>query len=225
MQREDLFAEVKAQSIAKASALLRELKLEALDLKEAIKLSALGNVIDYGSASEFCIGDFDFLQAWRDLKFACFEFKEFKRELERAKSFVMLGDNAGENLFDEMFLRLLRRDFAELEIYYFVRGAPIINDLTFFDLEKFESCKGMFEVAKVIDSGVRTPGFVYEDATPMAREIFDSADLVLSKGMGNFECLEERRNEKIFFLLKIKCQVVARLLKMPLGEMVLKRNL
>lgn len=225
LQKEDLFKEVKAQSIKKAFALLSTLNTQSFDLQEALKLSALGNVIDYGSESAFCIQSFDFAQALRDLDFACFESERFEAMLKKAKSLVMLGDNAGENLFDEVLLRVFARDFPDLELYYFVRGEPIINDVTLKDLQEFEECKGIFEIAKVIDSGVRSPGFVYEDANPKAQEIFRSADLILSKGMGNFECLEGSKSSKIFFLLKIKCQVVARQLKMPLGKMVLKQNL
>lgn len=225
LQKEDLFKEVKAQSITKASALLSALDLQGLNLQEALKLSALGNVIDYGSESAFCIQSFDFAQALRDLDFACFEFEAFASQIKEAKSLVMLGDNAGENLFDEVLLRLISRDFPDLALYYFVRGEPIINDITLQDLQEFEECKGIFEVAKVIDSGVRSPGFVYKDASLEAQEILNSADLILSKGMGNFECLEGSKSSKIFFLLKIKCQVVAKQLKMPLGKMVLKQNL
>lgn len=225
LQKEDLFKEVKAQSIYKAFALLSTLNIQEFNLQEALKLSALGNVIDYGSESDFCIQSFDFAQALRDLDFACFEFEAFVSTIKEAKSLVMLGDNAGENLFDEVLLRLIARDFPDLKLYYFVRGEPIINDITLKDLQEFEECKGIFEVAKVIDSGVKSPGFVYKDASPKAQEIFNLADLILSKGMGNFECLEGSASNKIFFLLKIKCQVVAKQLKMPLGKMVLKQNI
>lgn len=225
LQKEDLFKEVKAQSIKKAFNLLASLKSQDLSLQKALRLSALGNVIDYGSENAFCIESFDFLQALEHLDFACFEFEAFESMIKRAKSLVMLGDNAGENLFDEVLLRVFARDFPNLELYYFVRGEPIINDVVLQDLQEFEECRGIFEIAKIVDSGVKSPGFVYEDANLEAQEIFDSADLILSKGMGNFECLEGKKSSKIFFLFKIKCKVVARELKMPIGKMVLKQNL
>lgn len=223
--KEDPFKEIKQKSIKKAFALLQDLKIEEMSLEQGMKLSALGNVIDYGSQNAFCIESFDFAQALRDLDFACFEFESFQLAIKQAKSLVMLGDNAGENLFDERLLRIFARDFPELKLYYFVRGEPIINDITLKDLQEFEECRGIFEIAEVVDSGMKSPGFIYEDANLKAREIFDRADLILSKGMGNFECLEGSKISKIFFLLKIKCQVVARQLKMPLGKMVLKQNI
>lgn len=220
----DPFAHIKAQSIQKASQILQMLDLEVLSLEEALRLSALGNVIDYGSASQFCIQDFDFMQELSRMDFACFDFDRFQDALEGARSLVMLGDNAGENLFDEVLLRVLSRQYPSLELFYFVRGKPIINDITLLDLQRFEECKGIFEVAQVVDSGVKSPGFVYDDANTEAQQIFSRSDLVLSKGMGNFECLDERKDSRIFYLLKIKCQVVANRLGFALGKMVFRQN-
>ncbi|WP_027326694.1 damage-control phosphatase ARMT1 family protein [Helicobacter pametensis] len=218
----DPFAEIKRHSIHKAHQMLEGLEWRDLDLQEALRLSAFGNVIDYGSASQFCIHDFDFAQEFKKLDFACFELEAFITKLQEARIFVMLGDNAGENLFDEILLRVLSRDFPQLVLYYFVRGGPIINDITLKDLREYKQCAGIFEVASVVDSGVRSPGFVYEDASLEARRLFDEADVILSKGMGNFECLNERTDKRVMYLLKIKCQVVAHCLNLPLGKMVFR---
>lgn len=221
---EDPYAHIKTQSIQKAFELIQSLEVENLNLQEAIRLSALGNVIDYGSESVFCIQSFDFIRALEHLEFALFELEKFENALDGAKNLVMLGDNAGENLFDEVLLRTLKKEYPSLKLYYFVRGEPIINDITLRDLQIHDECRGIFEVAQVVDSGVRSAGFVYEDASLEAREIFDRADVILSKGMGNFECLDEREDQRIFYLLKIKCQVVAMRLGFALGKMVFGQN-
>lgn len=222
--KKDVFVEVKAQSIKKAYEITQTIHAQDLSLQEALELCVLGNVIDYGSASPFEITDFDFAQELKKLDFGCFEISAFFEALQKASSFVMLGDNAGENLFDEVLLRRLKRDYPHLKLFYFVRGSPIINDITLADLQHFKECHGIFEIAEVIDSGVRSPGFVYTNATQEAQRIFDCADIVLSKGMGNFECLDEEMDARIFFLLKIKCQVVAQRLGFPLGKVILKQN-
>ena len=224
LQKRDPFKEIKLKSIQRAYELLQSLKIENLGLQEAIKLCALGNVIDYGSASKFCIDSFDFAYELKHLDFACFDFLPFLEILQGAKTFVLLGDNAGENLFDELLLRVLKRDYPHLELFYFVRGEAIINDISLQDLQEIPQCQGIFEVTRVIDSGVRSPGFVYEDATDEAKNIFCAADLILSKGMGNFECLDEKKNHKIFYLLKIKCQVVAKSLNFSLGKMIFQQS-
>jgi len=81
---------------------------------------------------------------------------------------------------------------------------------------------GFDKLCTLVDSGVNTPGFVYERATPYAKELFDKADLVISKGMGNYECLSPSHRDNIFFLLKVKCEVVANSLGLNLGDIVCK---
>ena len=49
-----------------------------------------------------------------------------------------------------------------------------------------------------------------------------SADLVIAKGQGNFEGLEEEKMENIYFLLKAKCNVVANYLECNVGDLIIK---
>lgn len=46
--------------------------------------------------------------------------------------------------------------------------------------------------------------------------------MVLAKGMGNFECLEDKADPRVFLLFKIKCAVVANFLQHTQGKFVLK---
>jgi len=63
--------------------------------------------------------------------------------------------------------------------------------------------------AKVIDSGVPSPGFHLKFVNEKAQEIFYTSDMVISKGMGNFECLYGECGREVFYLFKVKCEVVA----------------
>jgi uncharacterized protein with ATP-grasp and redox domains len=101
-----------------------------------------------------------------------------------------------------------------------VRGNPIINDVTMKEAKesKFD------ELCELVDSGVNTPGFAYNRANKYSQKLFDSVDLVLSKGMGNYECLSESHRKNICFLLKVKCNVVANALGKNLGDIVCKLN-
>lgn len=221
---EDLYEKIKQECILKAHQILSSLDCSTLTLQDALKVSVLGNVIDYGSASSFEIGEFDFEGERERLEFAYFEFENFLTRLRSAKSLAILGDNAGENLFDEVLAKVLKREYPHLKIYYFTRGKPIINDLTYADMLHYPQCSGMFEVAEVVDSGVGSAGFVCEEALPKAREIFLSCDVVVAKGMGNFECMEGKGDKRVFFLCKIKCPVVSGVLKAPIGKMVFKQD-
>jgi uncharacterized protein with ATP-grasp and redox domains len=73
-----------------------------------------------------------------------------------------------------------------------------------------------------VDSGVNTPGFTYSRASKEAQELFDNADLVIAKGMGNYECLTPSHRKNICFLLKVKCQVVANALEKEIADIICK---
>jgi uncharacterized protein with ATP-grasp and redox domains len=104
-------------------------------------------------------------------------------------------------------------------VHYFVRGKPIINDLTISHAKK----SGLDEVSTLVDSGVPTPGYAIDLADEEAHSLFKNADCIISKGMGNYECLGEEKNFPIYFLLKVKCQVVARAIGATLGDIVCKK--
>ncbi|MCL4431672.1 MAG: ARMT1-like domain-containing protein, partial [Epsilonproteobacteria bacterium] len=80
----------------------------------------------------------------------------------------------------------------------------------------------MDQLCTLIDSGVNTPGFVYERATQEAKDLFNTADLIIAKGMGNYECLTPTVRANICFLLKVKCSVVSRSLGHEIGSIICK---
>ena len=99
-----------------------------------------------------------------------------------------------------------------------VRGNPIINDVTMKEAKevKFD------ELCELVDSGVNTPGFAYKRANDYSQKLFDNVDLVISKGMGNYECTSPSHRTNICFLLKVKCAVVASSLDKNLGDIICK---
>lgn len=221
----DIYQEIKKESIQKASKIIQSLGKNFnsslnFSLQEAIKMAALGNVIDYGSQSNFSFQNFDFC-----IDFAIFDFKPFVFKLSQSKNLIYLADNAGENLFDSILIQKIQTLYPTLKIFYLVRDKPIINDLTLQDIYTNPLCKELKNHCEILSSGVKSPGFIYADAPKEIKTLIDNADLILSKGMGNFECLEEQKDERLFLLFKIKCEVVADFLKIPLGKMIFKQNI
>lgn len=217
--------QIKQQSIQKARLIKETLrkKLKTIpkenQLEFGIYCAVLGNVIDYGAEYAFdleaeCQRIFDFY-------FAYFHIDILKQQLQKARKIVYIGDNAGENELDEVLIQILKVHYPQLQIFYFVRGAEIINDITLDDLRQSNS--ELFRICEVRDSGVPSPGFIYELANIESQRLFEEADLIFAKGMGNFESLEKqaRDDSRIFFLFKIKCSVVADYLNQKLGEFVL----
>lgn len=200
----DIYQNIKADCIQKAKHITDRLLCDKpffpdvfSELEWAIHIAALGNVIDYGSATSFDINKQIF--NLDHLDFAIFDLKPFMDKLEHSRTLVYIGDNAGENLFDEILIKTLKTHYPDLRIIYFVRGIPIINDITLNDLIFHSECKNIFDLCEVVDSGVKSPGFIYEFASPIAQKLFDEADIILAKGMGNFECLESKEDSRIFF--------------------------
>ena len=105
------------------------------------------------------------------------------------------------------------------EIYYGVRGYPVINDATSEDAYY----AGLNEVAKVISNGSDAPGTILEDCSEEFKNIFEKADLVIVKGHGNYETLNEVKGKKLYFLLMVKCKIVGRDLGCSVGDFVVKR--
>jgi uncharacterized protein with ATP-grasp and redox domains len=219
-QKEDLYAEVKELSTQKARSFLPFLQqqLETSDNKllTATKIAVAGNVIDLAAAVEFDLDEE--LNKIFHTEFAHNDFRSFQIELESAKRVVILGDNVGEHIFDYIFIEVMQELYPNIEFYYMVRGNPIINDVTMKEARE----AGFDKLCHLVDSGVNTPGFAYSRANKEAQELFDSVDLIISKGMGNYECLSPSHRGNICFLLKVKCDVVARSLSQKVGDIVCK---
>lgn len=219
-RKEDLYDEVKAHSSEKAGAFLPELR-EAIErsdekLLTAVKIAVAGNVIDLAAEVSFDLHEE--VEKIFETAFALNDFDRLKSSLEKAESLLYIGDNVGEHLFDYLCIETLRELYPQLEIYYMVRGCAIINDVTMKEARE----AGFDVLCHLVDSGVDTPGFVYERANEESRRLFDEADLVIAKGMGNYECMSPQRRPDICFLLKVKCNVVADSIGQDVGDIVCK---
>ncbi len=216
--KEDLYDLQKAHAAAQAREYLPYLRdrIERSDdpLLALLKTAVVGNVIDLASEVRFDLHEA--IASVFDTPFALDDSRKLRDALGHAKTLLYIGDNTGEHIFDALAIEFLRALYPELSVAYMVRGNPIINDVTM----KEALAEGMDKLCTVLDSGVPTPGFVYDLATPEAQQAFDDADLIIAKGMGNYECMTPRRRGGICFLLKVKCSVVAASLNRKIGDLV-----
>lgn len=221
LEVDDLYDDMKNQASKKAQEFIptckKAIKASNIPLKGAIKTAIAGNVIDLAAEVMFDLEEE--IEKIFTTNFAIDDFDDLELKLKTTKKLVYLADNAGEEVFDKLCIETIKKIFPQIEVFYFVRGKPIINDLTIEHAKK----SGLDQVATLVDSGVPTPGYAIDFAHSKAHEIFKSADCVISKGMGNYECLGEEKNYPIFFLLKVKCQVVARAIGAKLGDIICKK--
>lgn len=220
LQKDDIYDEVKEESTKKALMfvpLLQQKKQNSKDkLLAATKIAIAGNVIDLAAEVEFDLQKE--IENIFDIDFDYAEFEKMKNALTQAKSLLLVADNTGEHIFDYLFVQTIKELYPEIKIYYMVRGCAIINDVTIKEAKK----AGFEEYCTVVDSGVDTPGFVYARANAYSQDLFDSSDLVICKGMGNYECLSPPVRTNLVYLLKVKCGVVAASLGKGLGDIVCK---
>ena len=210
----DPFEAYKNRSIEKALSLYAELK-STVDssedpLRMAIRMAIAGNVIDLGADPDFDLeGEMRNLFT-KDLPEDHYE--SFKRSLEKAGSILYLGDNAGETVFDRILIETMGK-----ETVYAVRDIPIINDATIEEARK----SGIGKVARIVSSGCNAPGTILNRCSLEFLSLFAAADLIISKGQGNFESLSDQEGPLVF-LLKVKCPVIARHLGSGIGDLILK---
>ena len=126
-------------------------------------------------------------------------FEDLRADLGRGKSLLYLTDNAGEIVFDRVFLEVIRDRFPNLAITVCVRGGPAQNDATRADAEAV----GM--PFPVIDNGTCISGTVLELASDALKEAIGKADVVISKGQANVETLYGC-GKNIYYIFLIKCQ-------------------
>jgi uncharacterized protein with ATP-grasp and redox domains len=182
--------------------LYEEIKKSDDKLLTALKIAVAGNVIDFGAKKQFNLKET--LENIFNTPFKIDNYIELKETLKTAKKVVIIGDNCGENIFDVILADVLK-SLYDIEIFYFVRGKPIINDVTI----KEANDSKMPKFATIIDTGVPTPGYDLKYANKESKKIFNSADVVIAKGMGNFESLYQITKREVFYLFIVKCNVVA----------------
>ncbi|MEA3488982.1 MAG: ARMT1-like domain-containing protein [Candidatus Omnitrophota bacterium] len=180
-------------------------------LLSAVRLAVAGNVIDYGVPRSFDIEKE--IEECLEKDFAVFDFSEFSAAVEKAENILYILDNAGEIVFDRILIEEMKKD-----VVCAVRGKPIINDVTMEDARQV----GLDDVARVISSGSVVPGTVVKDCSEEFLEYYEKADLVISKGQGNFETLADEDRD-IFFIFKAKCEVIARHIGCGVGDIILKK--
>jgi uncharacterized protein with ATP-grasp and redox domains len=181
----------------------------------ALRLVIAGNTIDFGTEREF---DFEKELAEAGSKpLVLDETKELKKAIVAGKTILYIGDNAGETFLDKLFISCFPND---KKVWYGVRGAPIINDATRDDAE----AAGLEEVAEIVENGSDAPGTIIDDCSAEFKRLFATADLVIAKGQGNYETLSEESRDNIFFLLMVKCPVIADDIGCPLNGMVVAKK-
>ncbi|WP_430972430.1 damage-control phosphatase ARMT1 family protein [Sunxiuqinia rutila] len=179
----------------------------------ALRLAIAGNIIDAAVSETYRLDET--IDHVLNSDFAIDHSNQLKSAIQKAQTVLYLGDNNGEIVLDKLFIETIHHP----NLVYAVRDQPIINDATMSDAHYV----GMTPLVPVISNGYDAPSTILEQCSDEFLRLYNQADVIISKGQGNLEGLLESGNEKIFFLLMVKCDVIAKKLGVSKGDFVVTR--
>ena len=143
-----------------------------------------------------------------------------RKRLQKTKKLVYLGDNCGEIFFDKLLLETIKMN-CSADATFIARSLPVLNDATVSDA----FAAGIDKVARVVENGISEPfpGTSLNKVSPTVNKCIDEADLIISKGGGNYDTLTEESTlkGKISFLFEAKCGPYCMIYKVPLGSLII----
>lgn len=211
----DPYENFKAREMAQARKIYTDLKeLVAENLRSRAILAVLGNSLDFFKNPEQALADIPML----------FNngFSFFYDHIDRLRVFLTttpekvlyLTDNAGEIYFDLPLYEYLKKHCRQL--YLVVKGGPSLNDLSRVELQSAE-LENRFNL--VADTGTAGAGIDWDHVSGEFMDLFNSADLIISKGMANFETLYQRSiSAPSFYLFKVKCEPIQNYIQAPVNS-------
>ena len=204
---DDRFAEEKEASnryaLERFDRLTQMVRAAADPLYAGLQGAILGNYIDFSALQgEVSFEKLDaMLELLHTIEVDRETFEALRADLGRGKELLYLTDNAGEIVFDRVFLEVIRDTFPNLSITVCVRGGPAQNDATRADAQAI----GM--PFRVIDNGTRIPGTVLELASEELNAALSTADVIIAKGQANVETLlDTDHGYNVYYAFLVKCK-------------------
>ena len=226
--KKDPYREIKEESNRIALKIYPEMKIKVIEsqnqLLTALQLSIIGNLVGFGLKEFQAISDkidkiVDNNFYLNDNKFKeHFNYQDFCQSLLEAQSILFLADSAGEVVFDLLLIEQLVTKYNK-NVVYVVKGKPVLIDALVDDAIY---C-GINNIANVISCGADCPGVVLKYCSPEFIRLFNEAEMIISKGQGNYGALSGETSP-LFFLLIAKCPIIAEHIGCNIGDFVLENN-
>jgi len=220
----DLYAELKQMSndisLSYNGKFRQKIRESDNPLETGMHIAAAGNIIDFGAKNHESFNLDKELNSFDTVTFAHYDIRQFKDRLKASKSLLYICDNCGEIVFDMLLIEEIQKEYPDIQITAAVRDRPIINDATLNDAAYI----GLNTLVRVISSGSIYPGTILPETSELFQQEFTSADIIISKGQGNFETLSPLADTRLFFLLRIKCSYMAGFSGVPEDSLVLMQG-
>lgn len=190
-------------------------------MEMAFRLAAAGNIIDFGPGHDLSrAGVLEVLDQTLEKGFDRAVLDALRADLREARQLLYLGDNAGEIVFDKVFIGAIRAEYPGLAVDFATRGAAVLNDIT----EEDAYSVGMDSLARILNNGIDIPGTVLEHCSPAFRRAFADADVIIAKGQGNFESLYGTGRKNLYYIFLCKCNLFMERCGARLNDIILMKE-
>ena len=213
----DPYKQFKAREMDLARKIIAQIEVNnPADLRSCASLAILGNSLDFFENPAEALAEIP-TQLSRGVSYAYDDIDRLAAFIERKPDRVLyLSDNAGEIFFDIQLYQYVKARARNTILV--VKGGPSLNDLTRDEMQ-FAGLDDIFN--EVADTGSDSAGIDWDNASQEFLDLAASTDLIIAKGMANFETIYPRTMAPpVFFLFKVKCEPVHRLIQAPVGSYV-----
>ncbi|MFW6038044.1 MAG: damage-control phosphatase ARMT1 family protein [Candidatus Saliniplasma sp.] len=218
---DDPYHELKERSNKVAEKLLPKAKklVEKEGFRGAVLASIAGNVLDFGyrddmNSPECLESEFDDIIAeglgWDDID-------EIENLVKEGKNIIFFTDNTGEVVFDTLLMKKIKE--YDIDLTVVVKGEPILTDATMEDAVRYN----IDEIADQLETtGGYAVGVDFSKLDPELLRKLDETDLIIAKGMANWESFSEKDYRPIAFLTRSKCEPISKTMGVPYDVNVAK---
>ncbi len=172
-------------------------------LKRAIQYATVGNYIDFGALANVEKEKLmELIENAKDNPVDEKVYEDLKADLKAGERLVYLTDNCGEVVLDKLLIQMIKKLYPHLDVTVIVRGGQIINDVTIEDAVQV----GLADEVRIIENGTRIPGTWLAEVSEEAKNTMEAADVLISKGQGNFETLQGC-GMNVYYMFLCKCDL------------------
>ncbi len=221
----DPYKVLKARSNKIAKKLVPDVERKVEESKDplvsSIICSIAGNMMDFGISGGSSKPD-DLLEVFERIYEKGLGFddtKILKKYLKNSKNVMLFTDNCGEIVFDKILCREIKRFNPNLHITLVVKGEPVLSDATMQDVVNLNFNE---VVDEVLTTGVFAVGVDFDNLSKILERRLKSCDLILCKGMANYEAFSETKYHPICYLMRSKCRPIADSMNVPVNASVVK---
>lgn len=220
LKNKDPYQKLKQQSNKIALSLTPQIKKMINESKDRLKMSILcsivGNNLDFGIDGASSHPN-DLKKIFKKSIKEGLEYddtEKFKKILKNSKNIIFFADNCGEIVFDKILCQELKKYKPDIHLSLVVKGEPILSDATIKDAEDLDFIK---VVDEILTTGCFAVGVDFNKIPINLEKKLENADLIICKGMANYESFSDTNYKPIIYFLKTKCNSIATSMNLPIN--------